>query len=753
MTDETRLALDGSGDHFQARSIDHVPALLEKSYELRYQVYCLERKFLPAENYVSGLEIDEFDRYAIHVGAIDARGELAGTARAVTVSELGLPLFRHCTTFPHEMDRRPAYRCLVEVGRLAVSRTYRRRVDDHPSGGQDPSPSGGTASNGQVDKRRRQADVLVTVLKALYQATKRIDATHWLAAMEPSLERLLAQHGFPFRVLGPQCDYFGLVAPYLMDLKEFDQVMMSGRFPAIAGFVCGLEARFAPRPVEDRLGNELTMAGSSELVGPVGQSGGNPADGRPPVFGLETEVRLLRAFRRAAAEVPAYRTLLGEHAVGIDHVADLASFSRSCPVLSKHNTFSRFPLDQLSVGGRLRNVADVLTSSGHGGRFAFGVVSRRQALSGVQFIDRAFDDAFDITSRRTLTINCLPMGVIFSSRLMTVATTSVREDMALALVEAFGHHYDQIVLVGDPLFLKRLTDFAAERRFDWKQHRVNVLIGEETFGERFREYLAACLGLNADQGDRGYVMSSFGVGELGLHLCYETPATISLRRAARTDPSFAFDLLGVGPGDGMPLPMIFSFDPLRMFIEIIEPDELGYGRMTISMLDPERMVPLLRYQTGDIACLLDQAQVAEVTRRHDLTCAAGLPEALLALRGRETEALPNGSHVGFYKDALYDDHQIARHLTGAFRLIFSGPRCTMHVQLAASPSPAPALLEQGILNAVPARVRPEKLVLWAYAQFPFGVGLDYERKFSYYGAAEQEMAATSLEPPTHEYAL
>ena len=182
--------------------------MLEKSYELRYQVYCLERKFLPAENYRSGLEIDEFDRHAIHVGAIDARGELAGTARAVTVSELGLPLFRHCTTFPHEMDRQPEYRCLVEVGRLAVSRTYRRRVDDHPSVGKTASPSGGTARNGQVDRASPAADVFVTVLKALYQATKRIGATHWLAAMEPSLERLLAQHGFPFRVLGPEMRLF-----------------------------------------------------------------------------------------------------------------------------------------------------------------------------------------------------------------------------------------------------------------------------------------------------------------------------------------------------------------------------------------------------------------------------------------------------------------------------------------------------------------------------------------------------------------
>ena len=79
-------------------------------------------------------------------------------------------------------------------------------------------------------------------------------------------------------------------------------------------------------------------------------------------------------------------------------------------------------------------------------------------------MDRAFDDAFSVKARKTLTINCLPMGVVFSSHCMTVATTSVREDMALALVATFGHHYEQIVLCGDPLFMKRLDRLRAGAR-------------------------------------------------------------------------------------------------------------------------------------------------------------------------------------------------------------------------------------------------------------------------------------------------
>ena len=456
-----------------------------------------------------------------------------------------------------------------------------------------------------------------------------------------------------------------------------------------------------------------------------------------PVFGVETEARLLTEFRRAAADVPAYRVLLDEQGIRAERVTDLASFSRLCPLMSKTNTFDRFELDQLSIGGTLLDVADVLTSSGHGGRFSFGVISRKQVSTNADLMDRAFDAAFSVKTRKTLTINCLPMGVVFSSHCMTVATTSVREDMAVALVETFGHHYEQIVLCGDPLFLKRFTDYARERGIDWSRYRVNAMIGEEIFGENFRGYLAESIGLNVNRPDDGYIVSSFGVGELGLHLGYETQATISLRRAALANPAFARDLLGSHPDDGATLPMIFAFNPLRTFIEVVDPDRDGYGPMTTSMLDPERTVPLLRYQTGDIVRVLDHTQVTEAARRHGVALSADLPPTLLALRGREKEALPNGSHVGFYKDALYADHRIARRLTGAFRMTFSGAQCTMHVQLAASQVPQ-ASLEQSILDVMPSRIRPARLVLWPYAHFPFGMSLDYERKFVHYVPGEQD---------------
>ena len=241
-TDNKAGALRPDAHYFCARTIDGQRALLEQSYRLRYQVYCLERKFLPAENYPNGLEIDEFDRHAAHIGAIDSRGELAGTARVVRSSELGLPIFHHCVIFPDETEFTPDNPRLVEVGRLSVSRSYRRRRSDDPAiAGPAPGRRGGTGFSGP-DRRGQHEDVFLTLLQGMYQAAKRAGASHWLAATEKPLQRLLAQRGFPFHQIGPDSDYFGIVAPYQMDLQEFEDVIMSGQYPDLEDFLVGLEA-------------------------------------------------------------------------------------------------------------------------------------------------------------------------------------------------------------------------------------------------------------------------------------------------------------------------------------------------------------------------------------------------------------------------------------------------------------------------------------------------------------------------------
>jgi N-acyl-L-homoserine lactone synthetase len=212
---------NGTREVIEGRVIDNDQDLMDQSYRLRYQVYCVERGFLNAGNYPDRLERDEFDRYSLHVGVIDRQRDLIATSRLVQVSMRGLPLFRHCQIFPQETELYCETHRIVEVSRLCMSRQLRHR--------------------GQG-----RASVAATLYRALYQASKRAGFTHWLVCTEHSLQRLVTGFGFPFRPIGPMTDYFGPVAPFMMDLQEFDQVILSGTRPALSTFLDGLEPEYSP---------------------------------------------------------------------------------------------------------------------------------------------------------------------------------------------------------------------------------------------------------------------------------------------------------------------------------------------------------------------------------------------------------------------------------------------------------------------------------------------------------------------------
>jgi N-acyl amino acid synthase of PEP-CTERM/exosortase system len=202
---------------FHARAIDDDPGLLEQSYQLRYQVYCVERQFLDVAAYPDRREVDEFDRCSVHVGAVDADGHLAGTARVIRANPQGFPMFRHCAFFPEVQMLGSPHVVPVEVSRVAISRHYAR----------------------QATGPRRRTEPFITLVKAIMQGAKRAGATHLIGATDAAFHRWLVHYGLPYRVSGPSVDYYGPVAPCIMSLQELDEVVVSRQFPALDGFPVG----------------------------------------------------------------------------------------------------------------------------------------------------------------------------------------------------------------------------------------------------------------------------------------------------------------------------------------------------------------------------------------------------------------------------------------------------------------------------------------------------------------------------------
>jgi len=200
--------MEHRGD-FHTRAIDDNPRLLDASYRLRYQVYCLERQFLDAADYPDGREIDEFDEHSVHLGVLDAEGKMMGTARLIKPNPHGFPMLRHCAFFPEVMAPDAPHVVPVEVSRLAISRHYMRH--------------------------RRRTEPLCDLVKAMVVGARLVGANHLIAASEAALARRLVHFGFPYRIGGPTADYYGPVAAYLMNLDELHEIVMSGQYPALLG--------------------------------------------------------------------------------------------------------------------------------------------------------------------------------------------------------------------------------------------------------------------------------------------------------------------------------------------------------------------------------------------------------------------------------------------------------------------------------------------------------------------------------------
>jgi N-acyl amino acid synthase of PEP-CTERM/exosortase system len=196
--------------------------VLQAIFALRYQVYCIERRFLPAEDYPDGRETDEFDRHSSHFCAIDSRDTVIGAVRLVRppITE-PFPFQRRCGDL-FDGIKVPPPESSAEVSRLVVSRNFRHRAGDLPEGMTDIEAQQ-KASSYASERRSSRPEIVLGLYRALYQYSRREGIRYWYAAMEQSLARALMRFNFEFNRIGPEADYFGPVAPYLASLEDLER--------------------------------------------------------------------------------------------------------------------------------------------------------------------------------------------------------------------------------------------------------------------------------------------------------------------------------------------------------------------------------------------------------------------------------------------------------------------------------------------------------------------------------------------------
>jgi N-acyl amino acid synthase of PEP-CTERM/exosortase system len=195
--------------------------LKQEVFKLRYQVYCVEKGFLP--DYAGGLECDEYDERSSHYLI---RHRETGNYMATT--RLILPDRKHPETlFPledyNEIEKIALIKTLrrgnlAELSRFCVSKQFRRRSNEQNI----------IVTNEVLDERtQREKAESPNLTLALLACAVRMSSEHnihyWYAIMEPALHRIVSALGVHFVEIGPAITsehYFGLRAPYVIKVDD-----------------------------------------------------------------------------------------------------------------------------------------------------------------------------------------------------------------------------------------------------------------------------------------------------------------------------------------------------------------------------------------------------------------------------------------------------------------------------------------------------------------------------------------------------
>lgn len=166
---------------------------LIEAQRLRYQVFCQEHDILDSKD---GIEADRFDGNSRHVILRKRSGEIVGTARLVPCDPdspfNSMPMQQVC---PVETFLGMPMITTGEVSRFSISR-QRRDVGE------------------RTDHLMR-----LGLMRGILEASREKGVTHWCAAMELSLLRLLRYASIRFEAIGEPIDYRGLRQPAVAQIS------------------------------------------------------------------------------------------------------------------------------------------------------------------------------------------------------------------------------------------------------------------------------------------------------------------------------------------------------------------------------------------------------------------------------------------------------------------------------------------------------------------------------------------------------
>jgi N-acyl amino acid synthase of PEP-CTERM/exosortase system len=192
---------------------------INEVFEVRYQVYCIDRPFEDPRCFADNREHDSYDPRSAHALIRHrATGHSVATVRLVMAGDhpeqadfpMEGPCAHRMTLRAQEAIANARRNGIAEISRMAVSREFRKRLNE------DKTVSGVSeqASYSDPEKGKRAVPYIsLGLFAAILEMSVKHGITHWMAVMEPAQLRLLKRFGVEFDHVGPVLEYHGLRRP------------------------------------------------------------------------------------------------------------------------------------------------------------------------------------------------------------------------------------------------------------------------------------------------------------------------------------------------------------------------------------------------------------------------------------------------------------------------------------------------------------------------------------------------------------
>lgn len=347
----------------------------------------------------------------------------------------------------------------------------------------------------------------------------------------------------------------------------------------------------------------------------------------PPVSRSRNWV--LDLYRHTVDTVPAYGKFLREHGVEPEAVETLDDF-RLLPLVDKGGYHQKYPLPELCRDGTLAGCDMIAVSSGSSGRPTIWPRAVEDELHAARRFEQVLVDGFGADRRDTLAVICFPLGTwvggLFTQACVrhlaakgcpiTVVAPGNNKAEILRVLPELAPHFEQVVLLGYPPFIKDVVDTGVAQGVDWPAYAIKLVLAGEVFSEQWRDLVAQRAGIADPVRD---IASLYGTADAGV-LGNETALSVGIRRFLADRAELAREVFGDAR-----LPTLVQYDPASRFFETHE------GTLVFTA---DGGIPLIRYHIADEGGILPHAELLAYCARQGFTPPPGPELPFVYLFGR-----------------------------------------------------------------------------------------------------------------------